>query len=90
LEVLGQGDELLCQFMCGLQLPPHRIRPPQSQQRRDELRGFPHLPAHLKGPIVGMSHFQSPIAFHRYQGRAQGDVQQEFLPSALGGYPGGF
>ena len=47
LAVLGQTHHLLGQFMRFLRVWAHQVKPPQSEQRGEEVSSFPHLPAQL-------------------------------------------
>ena len=84
LHSVGQAQELLTQLPSRLQLCPHKIKSPQSQQHREELRSLA-LPAQLPGPSIGFFHFRGRIAFGRHQGRGEGGLQQQLLLSALRG-----
>ena len=61
------------------------IKPPQSKQNWEELRGLPHLLTQFSRPGVGLFHFWDPMALGGYQRHTQGDLQREFLLGTLGG-----
>jgi hypothetical protein len=45
VDALGQAEALLGQLPRRLVFRPHQVKPPQTPQDREELRGLPNLPA---------------------------------------------
>ena len=81
---LGQHKELLAHLAGGLYLRPHKIQPPQTKQRWDELRGLADLVTQLARPGIGLRHLGSRIALGGHQHGSQGKLEVELLLCTLG------
>ena len=60
------------------------MQSPQAPQDARDLRGVLHLVTQLARPAVGELDFRGRIALDDRERRAEGELQREFLPAALG------
>src|SRR4029450_7889067 len=56
LAALGQTHHLLCKFVRFLHVWAQVVKPPQSEQRGEEVRSFLHMPAQLSYSVVSLAH----------------------------------
>src|SRR5262249_4676392 len=84
VHALGQTQELLRQFERRVELRSFPIKYTQSPQHREEPGCLAELLAQRARPRIGSSHFRGPIALGGSERSAQVDLEQKFLPGALG------
>ena len=81
MHTLGQPQELFAELVCLLELCPVIINRLESQQRPEALLAISHLLAELARPGVNTFEFWGSMALEDHEGRAQGQLQREFLRS---------
>ena len=73
------------QLLCRVYLSASQIKDKESCYRRKKLWRFSDVLAQLEGPAVGLFYDRGSIAPGRYQWRAYGETQRQFLLGTLGG-----
>ena len=82
---LRQPIELVRQLVRGLELPPPRVKPVQTQQRPEALGRLVHLPAQGVRPGIGPLDLWRRMPLAGMERQPQGELEAKLVPVALGG-----
>ena len=85
VHLLRQGQELLAQFVCHLQLGTHVIIIPQSTQHGEKLVGVFQMCTEVLSTEVGLSDFRSRVAFRGGERCTQSNVHVHLALETLRG-----
>src|SRR5215216_5267647 len=83
--VLGQREALFRELPCRLELPPVKIKHPESRQNDEEPRGVPHLLTQLPGAGESVPCLRGRKALSVPQRLSQHELHLQLMPGARGG-----
>src|SRR5215510_4843210 len=85
LGLLCEGEELLTERVCRLQLGTHMVILPESTQYREKILRIVEVCTEVLRTCVGFYNLRCPVAFGSNERRSQGNVQIHFMLETLRG-----